>query len=1088
MRRRQRLPASREPGGLYEGLKGGHQVASDASGRKLGRRAARDGWVRRFLVDVAHGRLSLPAQNAVPALRELARVQRHWVFELLRSRNASASLVAAMALGQEGKSFGKDLAIAAKDQDVILRLAGVAGLAEAAARGWVEAVESLGALLDDRDGEVRWAAAAGLGRARGRAGSERALWWLGRALATGEERAVSGAAFGAAAMWPARKRAAASLLLKAAEMGPAGLRAAALAMRKLPRRAAQPVAAKCREDSDPQVRALSAPAIARWASRGNRAALRDLKRLARDPDHRVRAAAAEVMGGSSVSGIGSLPSELSADASSLVRAAAAGALARRDDEEGISLLWNLASDDAAPVRAAAVRALGSIGVEDAARRACGDREPEVRAAAASALAPGSPQDLALLLKLSRDRDSRVVRAAAAGLGRHVRSPSGAAWERLLELAERGPALGAAAEAMAAVLDRDAAAAADSLIRARLGTVIADVGDRVARTAGDPRVCELARTVGHVLKGDEDLATALEDMSVAFLAAGDGGKADLWAWCAECAAASSLAAVAAAAQSAPRSDHEGASHLSAASRTVAGALRTRHGENRQHQLARAGAAVAALSEHSGDDLVWFVAKEIAQRWTPLIASEREPAAGPMLQARLVSHQVVVGPRSAVCVELENLGNGTAREVWVSLTEGGSAVQVGDLAAGESAEVEVPLAAPEPGMRVARGTAGFHSGDQRVERAFEGAVKVARPGRLGEVANPFVVGKPLASESAMFFGRAAEMAFVERALASGDSGSVAVLHGQRRTGKTSLLRRLEARLGDRYCVGFVDVQGMLVADTGAFFRELARCAAGESVSQPMLADGDAGARRRNGGADMVREAAEHAGRPVVLLLDEFDDLDEKVRLGRLSGVVFGQLRNLIQHSANVSLVLCGTHRLEELAGDHWSFLLNLATYRRVGCLNREEALQVLEVPLRRLGIVCEDAAVAHAVRMTGGHPYFLQLLGYRLIERCVDSGEAAVRVELVEAAADDVVEQGDIHLRYLWERAGPEEQALLSALSACEFGATPDELQAQIDANASRMRHALRRLVAAELAREVRGRYTVRMGLLSRWVRTAGLGDY
>jgi hypothetical protein len=244
----------------------------------------------------------------------------------------------------------------------------------------------------------------------------------------------------------------------------------------------------------------------------------------------------------------------------------------------------------------------------------------------------------------------------------------------------------------------------------------------------------------------------------------------------------------------------------------------------------------------------------------------------------------------------------------------------------------------------------------------------------------------------------------------------------------------------------------------------------------------------GPDMVREAAALCDRPLVLLLDEFDDLDEKVRRGRLSAEVFDCLRNLVQHSENVRLVLSGTHRLEELGGDHWSFLLNLATYRRIGCLKPEEAERVLTEPLSRLGIAWEEAALLRALRLAGGHPYFLQLVGYRLVEGCVASGEGGVGAASVEEAAEQVIEQGDIHLRYLWASAGEEGRALLQALAEREGGMMEEQLRAGLGLGSGLVRKLLKRLTAAELVVGRESKYALRMSLLSRWLQRARPGNW
>ncbi len=342
------------------------------------------------------------------------------------------------------------------------------------------------------------------------------------------------------------------------------------------------------------------------------------------------------------------------------------------------------------------------------------------------------------------------------------------------------------------------------------------------------------------------------------------------------------------------------------------------------------------------------------------------------------------------------------------------------------------------------------------------------------NPYVVGKPLAADSAMFFGREDDLAQIERALRSGDRGAVVVLAGQRRTGKTSVLRRLEARLRASYWCHpvFVDIQGMLVGDTEALFHQLARqflSAAGLSTT---TLDGP--------GALTMHEVAESLDRRLVLLLDEFDDLEQKVRTGLLSPQVFSQLRHLIQHSPNLGLVLCGTHRLEALAGEHWSFLLNLASHQQVGLLDADSAREVIQVPLARLGLGCDESALPRAITLAGRHPYFLQLLGYRVVEDCIESGRGAADVDSVERAAAQVVQQGAIHLRYLWEMAGASGQPILQALSQAPAPLSFDELRRAAGLSSARLRHTLRELADAELVPDAAGRYAVEIGLLSRWI--------
>ncbi len=530
--------------------------------------------------------------------------------------------------------------------------------------------------------------------------------------------------------------------------------------------------------------------------------------------------------------------------------------------------------------------------------------------------------------------------------------------------------------------------------------------------------------------------------------------------------------------APRVGKDSVVLLAGISRAAARALRARTPPARERQIARVLHRIDALLALERNRAGWRRIRQIAHQWRAVLEQLAASSASADLRARVMSTRIVAGRHSSILVQIRNAGTGTASDISVCVNE--SSARSVDLPAGATAELTIPIGGTAAGTSTLRGRVRFRDREGRRGTELEGRVEALEPGRQRPVPNPYVVGKPLGGQSAMFFGRAAELAYVERALESGESGSVVVLVGQRRTGKTSLLRRLEARLGYQYHTAFVDVQGLLVADTQAFFRQLADRALRASEAEPALSDGGMSSMASAAGAETVREVADRLDKRTVLLLDEFDDLEAKVTSGMLSRDVFAQLRHLMQHSEKVSLVLSGTHRLEALAGEYWSFLLNLATYRRVGCLSREEAQDVLRVPLERLGIVYEDAGVARALRLTGRQPYLLQLLGYRLVEQCVESGEAAVRAEMVEEVADRVVEQGEIHLRYLWEAAGADGQPALRALATAEEGLTMEELATAARSRPARLNRTLNRLSESELVESEAGRCRLRIGLLGRWL--------
>lgn len=144
------------------------------------------------------------------------------------------------------------------------------------------------------------------------------------------------------------------------------------------------------EGATPLVRVLVSGAVARTiAFRAvldiGPAALPELRRLARDPDPLMRAAAVELIGWVGDAGDADLLVETVDDPSAEVRARSAAALGRLAETEGAAALTRALDDRIYFVRLHAARALGQIGERDAVQRllrqAREDRFEAARAAA-----------------------------------------------------------------------------------------------------------------------------------------------------------------------------------------------------------------------------------------------------------------------------------------------------------------------------------------------------------------------------------------------------------------------------------------------------------------------------------------------------------------------------------------------------------------------------------------------------------------------------------------------------------------------------------------------------------------------------------
>jgi hypothetical protein len=390
-------------------------------------------------------------------------------------------------------------------------------------------------------------------------------------------------------------------------------------------------------------------------------------------------------------------------------------------------------------------------------------------------------------------------------------------------------------------------------------------------------------------------------------------------------------------------------------------------------------------------------------------------------------------------------------------------------------------------------------------FADSVRLLVPaGEFQFIPNPYVVGTPLQAGSALFFGREEQVAFILENLSAAHRNNL-VLIGQRRTGKTSLLKQLPARLGDAYLPVYLDGQA-LGLDPGmpSFFLGLATEIAfaledrGFAIEPPAPGDFSEAPAASFERGFLARVRAAIGARHLLLLLDEFEELEASVRRGALDTTVFGFLRHLIQHAGELSVIFCGTHRLEELASDYWGALFNISLYRHVGFLEHAQSLRLIQEPVVRYGMRYDDLALEKIWRVTAGHPYFLQLLCHTLVNRHNRTRRGYVTVDDVSAALETLLAAGEAHVMYLWAESSADERLALAALSALAppgAGVTPAQVIAYLNehgvgAGRRAIGTALRRLALRDILQSAgdadapaEEAYRWKLGLLALWVQQA-----
>jgi type I restriction enzyme M protein len=390
-----------------------------------------------------------------------------------------------------------------------------------------------------------------------------------------------------------------------------------------------------------------------------------------------------------------------------------------------------------------------------------------------------------------------------------------------------------------------------------------------------------------------------------------------------------------------------------------------------------------------------------------------------------------------------------------------------------------------------------------------------------ASPYVCGDPVRPErDDVFFGREELVDAIRRQVIQ--SGNVILLEGNRRAGKSSILRHLE---GLRPIQGWLGVYcslqgaegsaGRVGVPTAEVFREIAKSVASglqvlrEDLPLPngsvlpagqMLGIARAcrtGISEESPFADCreyVEVALEHLhshDRGILLLLDEFDKLQEGIDSGVTSPQVPENIRFLVQTYPRFSAILTGSRRLKRLRDEYWSALFGLGTQFSVTALSEDAARRLVTEPVRSK-LTFSDEAVTRAVELVARQPFLLQCLCSRIFELAAQLKQRSITIDIVDRAANALVADNE-HFASLWDYAGSDRRRLILAI--CERETTgPDALrlgvleerltQLGVEVDEGRLMgdlEYLRELEVIDIGNEASGRaYTLTLPLMGQWI--------
>ncbi|NJN95015.1 MAG: ATP-binding protein [Anaerolineales bacterium] len=204
------------------------------------------------------------------------------------------------------------------------------------------------------------------------------------------------------------------------------------------------------------------------------------------------------------------------------------------------------------------------------------------------------------------------------------------------------------------------------------------------------------------------------------------------------------------------------------------------------------------------------------------------------------------------------------------------------------------------------------------------------------NPYIVGRPVERET--LYGRDDVFRFVYDTLASSQQNAV-VLYGQRRSGKTSILRELPHRLpAEKFCFTFFDLQGQAKLDLAEVLFNLAGAIADTLQLEPLNKQdfqGDKDYFRKNFLPVVWQKLA---NRRLLLLFDEFEvpseSADKEIK-NKAEQEFYPYMRDLLDKEKRLSFVFVVGRRIDDLA--HWvKRVFKEAQYKKLACCNKQRPL--------------------------------------------------------------------------------------------------------------------------------------------------------
>jgi outer membrane protein assembly factor BamB len=435
--------------------------------------------------------------------------------------------------------------------------------------------------------------------------------------------------------------------------------------------------------------------------------------------------------------------------------------------------------------------------------------------------------------------------------------------------------------------------------------------------------------------------------------------------------------------------------------------------------------------------------LLQRWSTLVTTQFTELRGKAaLHVELQTRSVRNEERVSIRVLLKNTGRGSADTIQLTLLHnendefeaiGSRSLNIETMQPQEERAHDFTLAPCAASLDLvfevtyndAETEMKKHLFSERLE-----LVNVSLPHGVRYIRNPYSTGTPMQE---MFFGRDEAVDALRNNLVHSAAQTVLLLYGQRRTGKTTLLLHLaNTAVLDEHIPVFVDMQReSYEISAGKFLYHLAFyiCQALEkrhyALTQPPQEDFTSDPTFT---FDLFLNEVEatHTGQKLIILIDEFEVLEEQITKGRIKAELLEYLRSTMQYHHSINFLLAGTHKIDQLTEKNWSVFFNLARHYRLSRLSASGANDLITRPLEHQ-LEYAPYTVEKIRQLTADQPYLIHLMCRSLVDHCNTQRKNYVTLNDVSTVLPEVMLTCGSHFDWLWKQLNEQEQTLLAMIS-------------------------------------------------------------